>query len=343
MSEWRIIDHLSREEWEPFLHKFVTGNLQQSFDYGEVMKLYNPHNRVIRLSAMDRSIVVGLVQAVYSRKFGFGICVHAGGGYGFGPVVSLSDEKQISRELLLSLEKRAIKNRVSEGLVFRPASDQVLESLGYTVSDVVHSYKVDLQKSAENLWNSIAHNKRRNIKKAQEQGAEVVHPKSYEALVSFYDMYETSSERVGFGAYPFNYFNSYLKIFGASDKVRIFLTVFEGQPVAGTFVVVHEDTAYALAAGSRKDVWHVRPNDLLHWTAMRWARDEGLSWYHMGHVYEPLPTENSPGWSLWRWKREWNGQLKKYNIYHKVYMPMFKKFVLTPYEKISGTARKIRL
>jgi hypothetical protein len=95
------------------------------------------------------------------------------------------------------------------------------------------------------------------------------------------------------------------------DKVQIFLAVYDGQPVAGVFVVIHGDTAYALGAGSREEVWSVRPYDLLHWEALKWACGEGLSWYHMGYVSEPPPAENSLGWGLWRWKREWNGQLEK--------------------------------
>jgi len=256
--------------------------------------------------------------------------------------VSSEDGEQISRELLIFLERSAVENRIPEGIVFRPEHDRTLESLGYTVSEVANFFKVGLHMSAEELWKSIAHNKRRNIKKAQEQRAAVVHLKSCDALVSFYEMYKASSERVGFGAYSFSYFDSYLKVFGATDKVRIFLTVLDDKPVAGVFVVVHGDTAYALAAGSQKDVWQVRPNDLLHWKAMEWACGEGLSWYHMGHVCEPVPAENSPGWSLWRWKREWNGQLNKYFVYHKDYMPRLKKFVLAPYGKVYSKFSKVK-
>jgi CelD/BcsL family acetyltransferase involved in cellulose biosynthesis len=343
MSKFRIADDTSREEWESFLAKSVSGNLPQSFDYGEVMKMSDQHNRVIRLSASDGEGVVGLVQAISYRKLGFGARLNAGDGYEFGAVVSLEDEEHILRELLSSLEKSAVSNRVIEGFIFRSTIDKVLEDMSYSVSAVANLYRVALQKTAEDLWKSIAHNKRRNVRKAQEQGAEVTQSKSYDAFVSFYEMYEASSKRAGFKSYPLNYYNSYLKIFGASDKVRIFLTVFKDQPTAGVFVVIHGDTAYALAAGSKKDFWQVRPNDLLHWKAMDWARGEGLSWYHFGGVYEPLPTENSPGWSLWRWKREWNGQLKKYYIYHKVYMPKLKRFVLTPSEKIYNKLPKIGL
>lgn len=336
MSEFRITDTASREEWESFLSKSVSGNLQQSFYYGEVMKMTNQKNRVIRLLASDGGEAVGLIQGVFHKKFGIGVRVDAGGGYGFGPIALLDKEEAVFRELLSSLEERAVKNRISEAFVSRPESDRVLENMGYSISDVSHTYKVGLHKNSEELWKSIAHNKRRNIKKAQEQHAEVVQLKSYDALVSFYEMYKSSSDRVGFAAYSFDYFNAYHKVFGARENMRVFLTVLDDKPVAGVFVVVHGDTAFALAAGSRKDVWHVRPNDLLHWKAMEWACGEGLSWYHMGHVFEPIPTENSPGWSLWRWKREWNGQLKKYYIYHKVYMPKLKKFFLNPYEKITS-------
>ena len=344
MSGFRIADNTSRGEWESFLVESVSGNLQQSFDYGDVMKLFNQHSRIIRLSASDDEGVVGLVQAIFpSKRLRFGGSLYAGGVYGYGLATDPKGEEQVLRDLLSSLEKSAVKNRVMEGFISRPRSDRVLESMGYAISEVANSYEVGLHNCAEELWKSIAHNKRRNIKKARELHADVIELKSQDAIVSFYEMYKASSERVGFEAYSFDYFSSYLTVFGERDNVRIFLTVLNDRPVAGVFVVVHGDTAYALAAGSRKDVWQVRPNDLLHWKTMEWACGKGLSWYHMGHVYEPVPTENSPGWSLWRWKREWNGQLKKYCIYHKVYMPKLKRFVLTPSKKIYSKLSKIGL
>jgi lipid II:glycine glycyltransferase (peptidoglycan interpeptide bridge formation enzyme) len=342
MSKYRIIDDPQRSIWDSFLDKFGCGNIQQSFDFGEVAKMSNPHTRVVRLFAVDGNCPVGLVQARFNRRFGFGDRLEVGGVYGNGPVVAnIEDKEQVFRELIADLEKCVTRNRVSEAFIYRLGKDQVLESMGYTLVQVFNVYKVDLQKTADELWRNIAHNKRRNIRKAQEQGVEVVQGTSYDDLVSFYEMHSISGKRAGFIPHPFGYFRSYLKIFGASGKVRIFLAVFDGQRVAGVFVVVHGDTAYALGAGSREEVWHVRPNDMLHWKAMEWACSEGLAWYHMGHVSEPPPTEDSSGWGLWRWKREWNGLLEKTFLYHKIYMPRFRKIVLTPYEKIYNRIRKV--
>jgi CelD/BcsL family acetyltransferase involved in cellulose biosynthesis len=342
MNKYRIIDSPSKADWESFLAEFVSGNLQQSFDYGEVVKASDSHTKVIRLLAMDGNRSVGLVQARYNRRFGFGDLVHVGGVYGHGPVTAeIEDKNHVLRELVLYLEKRATKQRVTEAVIHRLGSDQLLEKLGYNLTKGFNVYKVELSKNAEDLWRNISHNKRRNIKKAQETGVEVIKSKSYDDLVSFYEMHALSGKRAGFAPHSFSYFNSFLKIFGVSDKASVFSATLDGKPVAGVFIIVQGDTAYALGAGSRDEVWHVRPNDILHWKAMEWACSERLSWYHMGLVSEPPPIENSAGWGLWRWKREWNGKLEKVCVYNKVYMRSFRKLVVTPYKRIYGTAKKI--
>jgi lipid II:glycine glycyltransferase (peptidoglycan interpeptide bridge formation enzyme) len=341
MTKFKIIDNPLQREWESFLEKFVSGSLQQSFDYGEVVKDYNPRTKVVRLLALDGDYPVGLVQCRFNRMFGFGDRLEVGGVYGSGPLVADKYNEPVLTELIAELEKCATKNRVSEAFIYRLGKDQVLESLGYTLIQVFNVYKVALQKTAEELWSNIAYNKRKNIKKAQRQGVEVVEGTSYDDLASFYEMLSISGKRAEFIPHPFSYFHSYLKIFGANDKAKVFLAVFDGQQVAGVFVVIHGDTAYALGAGSREGAWHVRPNDMLHWKVMEWACSEGLSHYHMGFVDEPPSTKDSSGWGVWRWKREWNGRLEKMFLYHKVYRPIFKKLVLAPYENVYNIMRKI--
>jgi len=115
-------------------------------------------------------------------------------------------------------------------------------------------------------------------------------------------------------------------------KVKLFLADLNGSTVAGVFIVIHGDIAYALATGSLEENWSVRPNDILHWKAMEWGCEEGLSKYHMGAVPEPVPEEGSPLWGLWRWKREWNGGLERILLYNKVYSPSIRRFFVTPYE-----------
>lgn len=342
MSRLKIVDSPSQSDWNSFLSSFISGNLQQSYDYGEVAKLCNPHTMVVRLLAVDRGSPVGLVQGRFNKRFGFGDRLLVGGVYGSGPIIAnVEDGKEVLIELLTNLEACAIKSRVSEAFIYSTRVEESLESLGYTLSSVFNVCKVNLRGNVDELWRSIAHNKRKNIKKAIKHNIKVIHGASDEDLASFYEMHTIASKRAKFIPHPLNYFYSFLKVFGKDGKVKIFLSYFNGLPVAGVFVVVHGDTAYALGAGSRKEAWSVRPNDVLHWKAMEWACNEGLAYYHMGFVSEPPPVEGSPGWGLWRWKREWNGQLERVYLYQKVLMPKFRKFVLSPYEKTYNFARKI--
>jgi len=343
MGKIRIVDNPSKRDWAQFLDKIDVGNLQQSFEYGEVVKLINPHTKVIRLLALnDNNAPVGLVQARYNSKFGFGDRLEVGGVYGYGPVVDNIEAKQkVLSELVTSLEKFAKKEKICESFIFTLERVNVLETLDYVFERSFNVYKVSLDGDVEDLWKRIAHNKRRNIKKAQKHGVEVICSQSHDDLASFYKMHVISGKRAGFIPQPFTYFDSFLKVFRALGKAKVFLALFDGKPVAGVFVVIHGNTAYALGAGSYEEGWHVRSNDILHWKAMEWACNEGLSYYHMGFVSDPPPIEGSPGWGLWRWKREWKGLLEKVFVYHKVFMPKFKKFFLTPYEKIYDLKNKL--
>lgn len=340
MGDSTIVNNPQQRECESFLETVAGSNLDQSFGYGEVIKSYNPRIRVVRFLALDGNCPVGLLQGRYTRKFFFGEHLEVGGFYGNGPVVADKNNEQVLKQLIVDLENYAIQNRVTEASIYRDKRDHVLERMGYNLPPLFNVYKVALQKTTEDLWNSLAYNKRKNVNKAQRKGV-VVEDTSYEDLASFYDMLSVSGKRVGFVPLPFSYFQSCLKIFGTNNRAKIFLAVYDNQPVAGVFVVIHGNTAYALAAGSYKEAWNVRPNDILHWKAMKWACNEGLSYYHMGFVNEPPPTQGSSDCGLWRWKREWNGQLEKRFRYNKVFMPKFKKLVLTPYGKVYSIMQKM--
>lgn len=343
MGQIKLTAHPSKRDWNLLLSRFSHGNLQQTYEYGEVIKMANPRTRVIRLLVFDGTTPVGLVQARYNRRFGFGNRMEIGGVYGYGPVlIDTKNRQKIFSELINTLEKYAIRNRISDIFIYQLEKNGILERMGYAVETSFNAYKVNLKGDSNELWKKIAHNKRRNIKKALTSGVKVIQGTNNDFLESFYDIYLSSARRVGFIPYAFKYFNFLLKIFG-TERSRVFLAVFHNEPIATVFTVIDGDTLYALAAGSREQFWHVRPNDLLHWKAMEWACKKGLSFYHMGYVSDPPPKKNQPGWGLWRWKREWNGLLEKVFIYHKVLMPKFKKFILSPYEKVYNAVRRLFL
>jgi lipid II:glycine glycyltransferase (peptidoglycan interpeptide bridge formation enzyme) len=182
---------------------------------------------------------------------------------------------------------------------------------------------VDLEEGAQELWKSIDHNKRRNIKKAMKEGVEIVQSHSDEDLKTFISMGEATAKRKGFLTYPPSWYEAIWKTF-KPELSKVFLAYWKGKSVSGVFIVNYGKIVYALSAGSRTEGWEVRPNDILHWKAMEWACENGYSKYDMGTVSEPAPNEESSDWGLWRWKREWKGSLERTQTFDKTLLPRYK-------------------
>jgi len=60
---------------------------------------------------------------------------------------------------------------------------------------------------------------------------------------------------------------------------------------------------------------------------MEWACEHDFSRYYMGLVDNPVPTEGSGALGIWRWKREWSGELDPLVVFDKTYLPRY-RFIL---------------
>jgi hypothetical protein len=324
MSEYTIVSDLSRELWNSFLEKHSIGNFEQCFEYGKISRKAFPRSNVVRLTCLCGKEVAGILQGTYSKYFGFGMTLSAMRA----PIVNTrhSDSIEIIKALLGALENSAKKNRVIEARVLVPEAwnlNDAFQSFRYNMAGQLNEYFVSLEKGVNGLWKSISHNKKRNIKKAMNEGVEVFESREKEDLLTFYSMLRAAEERAGFSSYPLSWFEAVWDIY-PTDLSKVFLAKWNGKAVSGVFTVMHSKTVFALAAGSFSEGWKVRPNDVMHWKVMEWACQKGYSRYHMGLVHEPPPTEGSSSWGIWRWKREWNGSLEKLQIFHKFFKPKYK-------------------
>ena len=325
MSEFSIIENPSSELWNSFLSMFPGGNFEQCFEYGEISKMTFPKTRVARLSIICNGEPVGIVQGTYSSYLGFGTSL----GVMRGPVVNAENKESLRlvESLLGALEDYGKRCRIIHAQILVPEAWQlheVFHRLGYASTGKINEYVVNLEKGADELWRSIDHNKRRNIKKAVKEGVEVVQSRNHDDLLIFCSMLEAAKRRAGFSSYPLSWFEAVWKVYEPVELSKVFLGRWKGKSVSGVFVVIHGNTVYALAAGSLSEGWKVRPNDIMHWKVMEWACQNGYSKYHMGLVHEPPPAEGSSAWGIWRWKREWKGSLERIQIFDKLFLPRYK-------------------
>jgi len=316
--------------WNKFLDSQSNGNLDQTYEYGEAIKKAHPGIEVLRLFAVDGASPVGLIQGHYQKKHGYGRDLTIGGSYGAAPVIALENRNEENmRVILQGLEKSAHQKHIVEGELKWPEKlgfQPVFKNLDYEVTSSYNVYVVPLATSLGDLWGKIHPNKRKNVKKAENAGVEVVCGQSERDFQSFVGMLKTSALRANFDP-RITEIEEAWRQFSSKGSARIFLSKWKDQDVAGTFIITHGDTAFARAAGSLEDAWEVRPNDIVHWKAMEWASQQGYSLYNMGGVEYPEPHEGESGWGLWRWKREWRGTLERILVYSKVYLPTLRKLM----------------
>jgi len=320
-----ITEEPSDELWKAFLSTFPGGNFEQSCEYGEITKNAFPNSKALRLGITHDGEMAGIIQGTYSKYLGFGMTLLVERG----PIINAErgEKARIAKSLLEAMEDVGKKRRIIQAQILLPETfqlQQVFQELGYSNKGEINEYFVNVRKSAEELWRSISHNKRRNIKKAMKEGVEVIRSHDVDDLLTFYSMLEDTQRRRGFSTYPLSWFEAAWTIREPEELARVFLARLEGETISGIFVVTHGKNVYALAAASLEKGWRVRPNDLMHWKAMEWACETGFSKYYMGRVKQPPPNQESRGWGVWRWKREWMGDLEKMIIMEKTFLGRYK-------------------
>jgi lipid II:glycine glycyltransferase (peptidoglycan interpeptide bridge formation enzyme) len=104
--------------------------------------------------------------------------------------------------------------------------------------------------------------------------------------------------------------------------MRLFMASAEGTDLAGLMVFVWGGTATYLwgASSGSEAARQANPNQLLHWTAMQWARERGCTAYDLfgvpDHDLDVLETEYGQRaggwWNLYRFKRGFGGRLHRH-------------------------------
>jgi len=330
MSGYQIIEDPKIEIWNSFLREFPDENFDQCFEFGDISKKAFSKTRVVRLAIAregESNKYVGIIQGNYSRYFGFGMNLEVMRG----PLVNSkrANTMQFVEYLIKELEEYCKKKRIIRIRIWMPENwgmDKVLNTLSYTEVGKYNSYIINFGNGLEDLWKNIDHNKRRNIKKAMKEEVEIYQSHDYEDLKKFYAMLEAAQTRGGFSGYPLSWFKACWDIY-PRELSRVFLARWRDKVVSGVFTIIHGDTIYGKGAGSFEEGWKARPNDIMHWKVMEWACENGYKKYHLGLVSEPPSIEGSASWGIWRWKREWRGNLEKIRVYERVLLPKC-KFIL---------------
>jgi len=213
--------------------------------------------------------------------------------YGFGGPLSSVPEHAGGSELLRRFDAHwrewCIGERVpAEFVCLHPllGNADVLQASGIAApvptKDVV---VIDLDLPEEQLWSAITRGTRSSIQRARREGIEVaqVEP-DRAALDAFRHLYLATMTRVGAAPrwlFPASYFRACVERLG-SDGSALFFARFQGELAAAYLLIRDERTAYYHFGASDPRWLALRPNNLLMYETLLWAKRQGCMSYHLG-------------------------------------------------------------
>jgi len=137
--------------------------------------------------------------------------------------------------------------------------------------------------SEDELWADVAHKVRKNVKHARRSGLQVVRDERGERLDDFIRIYErTMTDRNADERYRFTR-SWFERLVRELEGGVVFFHVLKGDEVVSTeLVLVSAETAYSFLGGTDRGAYQDRPNDLLKYEAILWAREVGKRAFVLG-------------------------------------------------------------
>jgi len=169
---------------------------------------------------------------------------------------------------------------------------------------------IDISKSEEEILAQMKEKGRYNIRVSMKHGckSEIRNPKS--EMDTFYSLFKETSGRDGFSIRPKSYFEKMFEILG--DAVELLAVRFQGKIIAAEIVSYYQGTASYLYGASSSEFRNVMAPYLLHFEAIKRAKEKGCKFYDLLAV-DPVTSDQLPDTShkyagIGRFKRQFGGK-----------------------------------
>ena len=200
--------------------------------------------------------------------------------YGYGGPLSNTDDEEFIKKFEENFMKYCIDNSiVAEFVRFHPLiKNQNIFKQGMKVLHNRTTVYIDLTKPLEEIWKNDITSKNRNVIRKAEKNHLTV--EFNEDLEVFKEIYENTMKKVNAGDYYY-FSNDYYSQLDKLDNIYISVK-YEDEVIASAIFMKCEGYFHYHLAGSIKEYLKYSPNNLLLWTAIKYAKDNGFKKMHFG-------------------------------------------------------------
>lgn len=332
-------------EWDSFLAQISGGHHVQTSLWGQVKASLGWE--VLRLIVRNNDGIVAGAQLLMRP-------MPVVGNYGYlskGPVFAIDDPFLF--ELVVERLKQLVKVYHIRNLIIQPPDNgQKLEAKlpdwGFRLSadklGLSATVVVDLTTDLDQLLAQMKSKTRYNIRLGQRKGI-TVREGAEEDIGAFYQMLTATGERQGFVSNSEQYYVDQWRILEPHGYCKLFLAEYQGEPVSGLLAITFGDTVlYKRGAWSGRH-GNLRPNEVMHWSAIEWAKSHGYRYYDFEGIDSDAarkmiadqPIPKSALQSVTRFKTGFGGKIELLpKTYSYIDNRLLKWSYETAYPKIAG-------
>lgn len=285
--DFREATEQDRDRFNEFVARFETGDLLQSFEWGELKARsgWEP----VRVYAERGGQVIAAASLLKRAIPKTGRCIIYAPR---GPVFDTRDTETVQdfcrylsatarkhRAILLKIDPPVVIEDTTSELNLKRAGFRPVSAEGFGGTQPKCVMQLDLDKDLDELLASFKPKWRYNIRLAERKGVRVQMDCEKSELAGFYSLLEETARRDGFLVREYKYFADMFDILAPYGYVKLVIARHEGKPIAGAIAHTFGDKAWYTYGASSNEHRNVMPNHLMQWQLIQWAKESGCKWY----------------------------------------------------------------
>lgn len=175
---------------------------------------------------------------------------------------------------------------ISEFFRFELFSDYFNYYSGY-VETRTHNVVRDLTMPLDEMWMDFKQSVRKNVKRANKNGLEIIIDENDEYLEDFLTIYYSTMERTE-AKQDYFFSKKFFQTVNQMKNNHCYFHVKEpenGKIISTELVLYGSENSYSYLGGTIREYFSLRPNDFLKFEIIKWAKDKGLKTFVFGGGY----------------------------------------------------------
>ena len=292
----KIIINISpdQESWDNFVLSHPSGNLLQSWAWGEFQQALG--NKIWRLQVLDNDQPIAQILII---KLGLGLgksLLYAPRDLLFNKLTPAHQQYEASKVLIekvrnIATTESAILFRVEPPISHTDTTAlAIYKSFGFSPSQKNIQPKrnavLDISPSEEEILAKMKPKTRYNIKVAEKHNINMVVSLDIKDIKIFNRLNHETSSRNNFKSYPDSYYQKQLEILGKNNLMSLLIAYDGTTPLAAVLVSFFGKSATYLHGASSRTNSEKMASYALQWEAIKLAKSKGCTHYDFGGVVD---------------------------------------------------------